>query len=86
MREIAAAAGRSIRTVIVNADALGIPDATARDALLKAQAELAQRGIRLVFGNVRASLRGALSEQRVFTLIDEREFMASLRKLHPPLP
>ena len=29
--------------------------------------ELAQRGIRLVFGNVRAALRGALSEQRAFT-------------------
>ena len=72
--------------MIVNADALGIPDATARDALLKAQAELAQRGIRLVFGNVRASLRGALTEQRAFTLIDEREFMASLRKLHPASP
>ena len=36
-----------------------------------------------MFGNVRAGLRGALSEQSAFTLIDEREYIASLRKLHP---
>jgi len=83
MRDIAALAAGKVHTVIVNAGAMGIPDATARDALLKAQAELARRGIRLVFGNVRAALRGALTEQRAFTLIDEREFVASLRKLHP---
>ena len=86
MRDIAAAARGRIHTVLVNADALGIPDATARDALLKAQDELAQVGIRLVFGNVRAALRGALTEQSAFTLIDEREYVACLRRLHPVTP
>jgi hypothetical protein len=41
-------------------------------------------GIRMVFGNVRASLRAALKKLNVFTLIDEPEFLTyltSLRKL-----
>jgi sulfate permease, SulP family len=81
MRALVAAAPTSLRTVVVNADALGIPDATARDCLVTAQRELGRKQIRLVFGNVRASLREALTRTGAFTLIDEGEFIADLRRI-----
>ena len=84
MRRIADAADGKLHTVVINADALGIPDATARETLLRAQRELAERGIQLEFGNAREPLRRALSEVGQFTLIDEGSFLATLRRLHPP--
>jgi MFS superfamily sulfate permease-like transporter len=82
MREVAQAADPDLKQVVVNADALGIPDATARDALIKAQEALHGRGVSLVFGNARKELREALSKVGSFTLIDEHEFLADLRKFH----
>jgi len=67
--------------VVINADALGVPDASAREGLDKARRELGASGIQIVFGNVRAPLRAALSEIGSFTLIDEDEFMADVRKV-----
>jgi hypothetical protein len=84
MRRIADAADGKLHTVVINADALGIPDATARETLLRAQRELAERGIQLEFGNAREPLRRALSEVGEFTVIDEARFLATLRRLHPP--
>lgn len=81
MERLARLAPASLRTVVVNADALGIPDATAHDCLLAAQSALARRDIHLQFGNVRASLRQALGRSRAFTLIDEDQFVADLRRI-----
>ncbi len=80
MREVAQSADPGCKQVVVNADALGIPDATARDALVKAQDVLHGRGVSLVFGNARKELREALSKVGSFTPIDEHEFLADLRK------
>ena len=81
MRAIAAAKSPELETVVINADALGIPDASARESLEKAQRELEKSGIRLVIGNVRAELRGALAKIGSFTVIDEDELVADLRKV-----
>jgi MFS superfamily sulfate permease-like transporter len=80
MRELARSADASLHTLVVNADALCAPDATARDALQRSQDLLSRRGIRLVFGNARAPLREALGRAGSFTVIDEREFIADLKK------
>ena len=45
MRRIAEAADGKLHTVVINADALGIPDATAHEALLRAQRVLAEREV-----------------------------------------
>jgi SulP family sulfate permease len=81
MRVVAAHAPLELRTVVVNADALSVPDATARDTLLAAQRELHDKGINLVFGNVRAPVRAALERAGGFKLIDEAEFVADLREV-----
>jgi MFS superfamily sulfate permease-like transporter len=60
MRTIAREA-RGPMTVIINCDTIGIPDATARETLQRAQRELAERGIHLAFGNTRAPVRHALA-------------------------
>jgi sulfate permease, SulP family len=86
MRLIARTGRAVVRTVVINADALGIPDATARDVLLKAQKELAAEGIQLVFGNARAPLRAALDKVGAFTLIDESDFAADMRLVNPAIP
>jgi MFS superfamily sulfate permease-like transporter len=80
MREVAQSADPELEQVVVNADALGIPDATARDALVKAQEVLRGRGVSLVFGNARKELCDALAKVGSFTLIDEHEFLSDLRK------
>jgi SulP family sulfate permease len=82
MRRIARAAPPTLRTVMINADALGVPDATARDALLKARDVLTARGLRLVFGNTRAHVRDALRASGGLTLVDERQFVEALRRVH----
>jgi SulP family sulfate permease len=79
MRLIAAAAPPHLHTVVINADALGVPDATARDSLAQAQRELADRNIHLEFGNARAPLRAALEKAGGFTLINEEQFLDDLR-------
>jgi MFS superfamily sulfate permease-like transporter len=84
MRRIAQAAPPSLRTIVINADALTVPDATARDALLKARKLLDARGLRMVFGNTRAPVRAALKAAGGLTLIDEAQFMAALRGIHDP--
>jgi MFS superfamily sulfate permease-like transporter len=84
MRRIADAADGKPHTVVISAYAPGHPDATARETLLRAQRELAERGIQLEFGNARELLRRALSEVGEFTLIDEARFLATLRLLQPP--
>ncbi len=81
MRRVARLAAPSLRTVVVNADALGVPDATARDALQKSRDALERRGIRLVFGNARGPLRKALTRAGSFTLMSEPEFLAHLAKV-----
>ena len=73
-------------TVVVNADALGVPDASARECLDKARRELEASGIRLAFGNVRADLRAALKKIGAFTVLDEGEFVADLRKVRSDRP
>jgi hypothetical protein len=70
--------------VVIIADALGIPDATARDCLQAGQRELARKGICLEFGNARAPLRAALGKAGGFNLIEEREFIADLRCIRAP--
>jgi SulP family sulfate permease len=85
MRRIAQAAPPSLRTVMVNADALGVPDATAHDALLKADQVLRARGLRLVFGNTRAHVRTALNAAGGLTLVDEGQFVDALEKVHGPV-
>ena len=85
MREIVRAAPPSLRTIVINADALGIPDASARAALVKARRELGEHGLELVFGNARAPVRKALQDLGELALIDEPRFVAVLRELHAPL-
>lgn len=81
MRELARAAPDDLRTVVINADGLGVPDATARDALLKSQESLRARGIELVFANARAVLREALAKIGTFSTVDEAEFVDDLKKV-----
>ena len=80
MRQIAQLAGPSLHTVVINADSIGIPDVTARDALITAQSALEKRGIRLVFGNVRAAQREPLARGG-FTIIEESQFLATIREI-----
>jgi MFS superfamily sulfate permease-like transporter len=80
MRAIARAANGAPRTVIINCDTLGIPDATAREMLQRAQRELREHGISLLFGNAREPLRIALAKAGSFTLIDESRFVGELVK------
>jgi SulP family sulfate permease len=82
MRDIARNGRASLRRVMINADGLGVPDATARDCLIEARTTLAKRGIELVFGNARKALRDALARIGGFTLVDEDEFLAAVRAAH----
>jgi MFS superfamily sulfate permease-like transporter len=81
MRTIAAVAPKTLRTVVVNADGLGVPDATAYDTLITADQLLKARGIKLVFGNTRAPLRAAIGRGTPLTLIDEAEFITIVRRI-----
>lgn len=81
MRTIARRAPPGLRKVIVNADGLGIPDATAYDALTAADHLLHERGISLVFGNVRKDTRAALARGAPLATIDEAEFIATVREI-----
>ena len=78
MKTVAASKNPNLRSVVVNADSLGIPDATAREALMKSQRLLSREGVQLVFGNARAPLRAALNGD--FTLIDEERFIHDVEK------
>lgn len=78
MSELAQQAPRSLKTIVVNSDALGVPDASARDALRRARRALEAHGIRLAFGNARAPLRAALAKSGDFSVLDEHEFIAAL--------
>jgi SulP family sulfate permease len=80
MRRIAHHANPALRSVVVNADALGVPDATAKDFLVTARTELERRGIALVFGNVRRAVREALERIGGFAIIDEQQFLATVRQ------
>ncbi|HEY7375384.1 MAG TPA: hypothetical protein VIF57_24715, partial [Polyangia bacterium] len=68
---------------IAGTGALAIPDASARTALLRAQQELAARGIRMELGNTREEVRRALHKVGALNLIDEAQFLADLHRLHP---
>jgi SulP family sulfate permease len=81
MRQIAHDADPSLHTVVVNADGLGVPDATARDCLVAARTELDDHGIDLVFGNVRKAARDALEKIGGFAIIDEPDFIAAVRRV-----
>lgn len=81
MRLIARTAPPSLHTVMLNADALGIPDASARDTLHAAKRILGERGLQLVFGNARKSLRGELAKIGGFTVVDETEFIHAFREV-----
>jgi MFS superfamily sulfate permease-like transporter len=83
MRTIARVADGALKTVVINADALAIPDASARTALRRAQQELAARGIRMQLGNTREEVRRALNRIGGLDLIDEAQFLADLHRLHP---
>jgi MFS superfamily sulfate permease-like transporter len=87
MRAIAKAATKTAngapRTILLNCDTLGVPDATAREMLLRVQRELGEHGIRLLFGNTRAALREALAKVGAFTLVDEATFVTELERHHP---
>jgi sulfate permease, SulP family len=83
MRAIAHAANGAPRTVLLNCATLGVPDATAREMLLRVQRELSEHGIRLLFGNARAPLRAALEKVGAFTLVDEATFVTELERHHP---
>ena len=80
MRQIAHGASAALRRVVVNADALGIPDITARDALVASRQVLARKGIQLVLGNVRAPQREALV-QTGLPIIEEAQFLATVRDI-----
>ncbi len=79
MKAIAASENPNLRSVVINADSLGLPDETARDALLKAQHILKSAKIQLVFGNVRGPLRAALGKE--FQQIDEQQFIQDVEKI-----
>ena len=79
MRAIARAAPADLHTVMLNADALGVPDASARDALHAAQRELADHHLRFVVGNARARLRAALAKVGDLVVVDEAAFVRALR-------
>jgi SulP family sulfate permease len=79
MRAIARAAPADLHTVMLNADALGVPDASARDALHAAQRELADHHLRFVVGNARARLRAALAKVGDLVVVDEAAFIRALR-------
>jgi hypothetical protein len=64
---------------MLNADALGVPDASARDALHAAQRELADHHLRFVVGNARARLRAALAKVGDLVVVDEAAFIRALR-------
>lgn len=81
MRTIAKVAPPGLRKVIVNADGLGVPDATAYDALTTADHLLHERGIELVFGNVRARTREAMARGAPLTIIDRDHFMAAVHEI-----
>jgi sulfate permease, SulP family len=55
MRRVTEAADRSLTTLIVTPDTLGVPDAAARRALATAVALLRTRGIRLAYGEGRTA-------------------------------
>ncbi|NVB84314.1 MAG: SulP family inorganic anion transporter [Kofleriaceae bacterium] len=79
MRRIARHAPATLRRVVVNADALGIPDVVARDALVASHSLLARKGIQLVFGNVHPAQREALSRAGLH-MIEEAQFLAAVRE------
>jgi MFS superfamily sulfate permease-like transporter len=81
MKTIARKAPPGLRKVIVNADGLGIPDATAYDALTAADHLLHDRGISLVFGNVRRHTRLAFERGAPLTIIERDELMATVRRI-----
>jgi MFS superfamily sulfate permease-like transporter len=85
MRRIARHADPSLRTVLIDAGTLGVPDATARDSLRAAQQALERKNIALVFGNVRHATRVALEATGGFTIVDEQAFLAAMRAVrgHP---
>jgi SulP family sulfate permease len=77
MRQVASSADRSLTTLIVDAETMGVPDAVARCALRTAAGVLSARGIGLIFANVPRVCRDAFADNGGI-VIEHAEFVEAV--------